>query len=45
MDNLKFINQHNLDTTKTYKMGITQFADLTEQEFVHKTLNPDLAKM
>jgi hypothetical protein len=26
-------------------MGITQFTDMTEQEFIHKVLNPDLAKM
>jgi len=31
MENLKFINQHNLDSSKTYKMGVTNFADMTEQ--------------
>jgi C1A family cysteine protease len=39
------IQKHNLDKTKTYKMGITKFADMTNEEFVQRALNPELANM
>jgi len=31
--NLRFVQNHNLDGTKTYTVGINRFADLTSQEF------------
>lgn len=32
--NLKFMRSHNADESKSYRLGITQFADLTSDEFV-----------
>ena len=32
--NLKFMRIHNADTSKSYRLGITPFADLTSEEFV-----------
>jgi C1A family cysteine protease len=32
--NLKFMRTHNADTSKSYRLGITPFADLTSDEFV-----------
>jgi len=32
------MNKHNADTTKTWKMGINQFSDLTKEEFVNTYL-------
>lgn len=32
--NLAIINLHNSDSQKTYSLGVNQFADLTEQEFI-----------
>jgi C1A family cysteine protease len=32
-DNLNFINTHNADNTKTHKVGINHFADMTDDEF------------
>lgn len=29
---------HNADSTKTWKMGINQFSDLTKEEFVNTYL-------
>lgn len=44
-DNLKKIEIHNADETQTYKMGVTQFADMTTDEFIQKILVNDLQKM
>lgn len=33
---LKFIATHNADTTKTHKVGINHFADMTDEEFSQK---------
>ncbi|XP_076930291.1 cysteine proteinase mucunain-like [Bidens hawaiensis] len=32
-DNLRFIDEHNLSGNKTYKLGLNQFADLTNEEY------------
>lgn len=32
--NLAKIKSHNADKTQTYRLGVTQFADLTQEEFV-----------
>lgn len=34
MMNLAKVNAHNADKTQTYTMGINQFSDLTQEEFV-----------
>ena len=39
------IKKHNLDSTKTYKMKINQFGDMTNEEFVQKVLTPNLKDM
>jgi cathepsin L len=36
--NFAKINKHNADNTQTYKLGITQFADMTQEEFAAKML-------
>ncbi|GAA0145253.1 cysteine protease [Lithospermum erythrorhizon] len=36
-DNLKFIDEHNSED-RTYKVGLTQFADLTHEEYKSKVL-------
>jgi C1A family cysteine protease len=36
MRNLEKINKHNADPTQTYTMGVNQFADLTQEEFVSR---------
>lgn len=38
------INAHNSDPTKTYKMKINQFGDMTAEEFKYKILTPNLGK-
>ena len=38
--NLAKINQHNLDSKKTYKLGLTQFAAYTDAEFATLFLTP-----
>jgi hypothetical protein len=37
-DNVANVEQHNADTTQTYKMGINQFTDLTQTEFATQYL-------
>ena len=37
-ENVDKMIKHNADTTQTYTMGITQFADMTTQEFVEQVL-------
>lgn len=32
-DNLKFIDEHNFSGNRTYKLGLNQFADLTNDEY------------
>ncbi|KAL3640291.1 hypothetical protein CASFOL_015259 [Castilleja foliolosa] len=32
-DNLKFIDEHNSNGNRTYKVGLNQFADLTNEEY------------
>lgn len=32
-DNLMFIDEHNLSGNRTYKVGLNQFADLTNEEY------------
>lgn len=34
MKNLDKIEKHNSDKTQTYTMGVTQFADMTTEEFI-----------
>lgn len=40
--NLERISQHNADETQTYQVGVTQFADMSTEEFVDKTLMKEL---
>ena len=44
-DNLEMIKKHNVDATKTYKMGMNHFGDLTEDEFSQKVLTPNMKNM
>ena len=44
-DNLEIIKKHNADKSKTYKMGMNHFGDLTEEEFSQKVLTPNLKNM
>ena len=37
-ENLARIQQHNADESQTYKMGVNQFADITQEEFVNTFL-------
>ncbi|EOX91528.1 Granulin repeat cysteine protease family protein [Theobroma cacao] len=37
-DNLKFIDEHNSNNNRTYKLGLNKFADLTNQEYRSKFL-------
>lgn len=39
------IKQNNEDISKTYKMGITKFSDMTEEQFRYQILTPGLLKM
>ncbi|KAK7412439.1 hypothetical protein VNO78_03900 [Psophocarpus tetragonolobus] len=41
MENLKFIENFNSGENKSYKLGLNQYSDLTEQEFIasHTGLN------
>ncbi|GAB2282646.1 hypothetical protein Dimus_017183 [Dionaea muscipula] len=32
-DNLRFVDEHNSDPTRTYKVGLNKFADLTNEEY------------
>lgn len=36
--NLAKIEAHNADKTQTFQMGVTQFSDLTQEEFVEQYL-------
>jgi len=38
--NLAKISAHNADSTQTYKMGINQFTDMTQEEFESNILMP-----
>lgn len=40
--NLEKIREHNADTTQTYQIGVTLFADMSTEEFVDKILMKDL---
>lgn len=42
--NLEKIEEHNADSTQTYQIGVTPFADMDTQEFVDKILMKDLPK-
>lgn len=33
-ENLAKIEKHNADKTQTYTLGVTQFADMTSEEFI-----------
>lgn len=44
MMNLAKINAHNADKTQTYTMGINQFSDLTQDEFVSTYLGASVNK-
>lgn len=37
--NLEKIEKHNADKTQTYTLGITQFADMTTEEFMGIDIN------
>lgn len=37
-ENLNKINKHNSDSAQTYLMGINQFTDMTQDEFIQKIL-------
>ena len=37
-ENLAAIEAHNTDLTQTYQMGLTQFADMTQEEFAAQYL-------
>lgn len=39
MNNVEKINKHNSDPYRTYDMGVNQFADLTEDQFVAQFLS------
>ena len=39
-ENVKKIEKHNADPTQTYKMAVTQFADMTQDEFEGTILKP-----
>ena len=43
-DNIKFMRNHNADTSKSYLLGITPFADLTRDEFVSLFLSSPLTR-
>lgn len=32
-DNLRFVDQHNAEKNRTYKVGLNRFADLTNEEY------------
>jgi hypothetical protein len=36
--NINKINQHNSDSTQTFLMGVNQFTDMTNEEFVQQVL-------
>ena len=33
MDNVRFVQEHNSDPNQSYELGLTRFADLTNEEF------------
>jgi C1A family cysteine protease len=39
MENLKFIEEHNANPDNTYEVGVTPFADLTNEEYVSTQLS------
>jgi C1A family cysteine protease len=42
--NVQKIEEHNADPSQTYKMGINQFTDLTNDEFIAIYLNPIISQ-
>lgn len=36
-ENMKKIEEHNADKSQTYEMGVNQFTDMTQEEFVGKS--------
>jgi cathepsin L len=42
---LEKINKHNSDETQTYLMGVNEFTDMTQEEFIKKILVNDMMNM
>ncbi|KAJ4835113.1 hypothetical protein Tsubulata_020167, partial [Turnera subulata] len=43
-DNLRFIDEHNSDSTRSYKLGLNQFADLTNEEYRQRYLGTRMSR-